>query len=89
MKIHILHNKRSHFNNGTGLISFDASAISSLQPFVNHIHSLIGGTHSGYKVFRVFEGNRVVHVDGSRDIVNWDQVDSTLWNNLKNELLAL
>jgi len=88
MKIHILRN-RAHFGNGTDSKSFDVSTISSLQPFVDSIHSLIGGTHSGYHVLRIFEGNQVVHIDGVKDIVDWDQVDSTLWNNLKNELLAL
>jgi hypothetical protein len=88
MKIHIVRN-RAHFNNGISLKPFDVSAVSSLQPFVDNIHSLIGGTHSGYHILRIIEGNKVVHVDGTKDIVNWDQVDSTLWNNLKNELLAL
>jgi len=88
MKIHIVHN-RAHFNNGTDSKPFDTSAVSSLQPFVDSIHSLIGGTHSGYHILRILEGNKVIHVDGSKDIVDWSQVDSTLWGNLKNELLAL
>ena len=88
MKIHIVHN-RAHFSNDTGSKSFDTSAVSSLQPFVDSIHSLIGGTHSGYHILRILEGSKVIHVDGTKDIVNWDQVDSILWNNLKNELLAL
>lgn len=88
MKIHIVYN-RAHFNNGTDSKPFDTSVVSSLQPFVDSIHSLIGGTHSGYHILRIFEGNQVIHIDGSKDKVDWGQVDSTLWDNLKNELLAL
>lgn len=88
MKIHIKPNMAQFVEGGQDK-HFDKENISSLQPFIDHIHSLIEGNPSDYHIFRIFEGKKVISVKGSKNVVTWNQINTTLWDNLKNELLAL